>query len=175
MNKVKLYIATSLDGYIADTSGNVNFLDTFEPTQDAIDAYNSFYNSIGTVIMGNSTYKQVITDLSPNLWPYENCTTYVYTNTKKENINNIIFTNENPTQLINTIKSSSSEDIWLLGGSQIVQTFLEHNLIDEYIITIVPVILGNGIKLFNPSIFSTSLKLVSSKNIGEFVELTYSK
>ena len=82
MKKVVLYIAMSLDGYIADKEGKVDWLKGQNAKEENIDTYSSFIKEVDTVIMGRNTYKQIITELSPNQWIYHDLTTYVITHRK---------------------------------------------------------------------------------------------
>ncbi len=176
MRKVILYIATSIDGFISDENGSVDFLHQFSPSPNLEKLYTDFYSNIDTVIMGNNTYQQIITELSPNEWVYPNAKTYVYSSKEIGNgVNDTItFTKEDPNELINTLKAdTTSKNIWLLGGASIIKSFLENNLIDEYIISIAPVILSNGIKLFDNIGDMPKLHLKNTNVADNFVELTY--
>ncbi len=69
--KVKLYIAVSLDGYIADIHGGVEWLDNCQLPDYISSDYDNFIQTVDTIIMGKTTYTQVIEELSPNAWPYK--------------------------------------------------------------------------------------------------------
>ncbi|HBE9347793.1 TPA: dihydrofolate reductase [Clostridioides difficile] len=178
MRKVVLYIATSLDGYIAEENGSVSFLDeissAFKNEQE--DDYNTFYDTIDTIIMGNSTYVQIANELSPNEWYYKGKECYVYSNTINEVTENVKYTNLEPKKLIEQIgKDKEKKDIWIVGGGDIVKLFMKDNLIDDYYIYILPIILGRGISLFKSGIDKTNLNFKKASNIGELVKLEYSK
>ena len=79
MRKTILYIAMSLDGYIADKNGSVDWLTGQGTDEENVDTYSEFVKDIDTVVMGWNTYAQVITELSPGKWPYENLTSYIIT------------------------------------------------------------------------------------------------
>lgn len=76
MRSVILYIAMSLDGYIADREGGVDWLAGQEPGQDMPDSYNTLLERIDTVLLGWNTYHQLTTQLSPEQWPYEGLDCY---------------------------------------------------------------------------------------------------
>ncbi len=84
MPKVKLYIAQSQDGFIADKDGNIDFLNKFPMTDDAEKRYEDFLVDIDVIIMASNTYKQIVNELSPDSWPYVGKKTYVFSNTLKE-------------------------------------------------------------------------------------------
>lgn len=167
MAKIFLYIATSLDGYIADINGNIDWLTKFNFNNEIQIFYDKFYSNISTVIMGNKTYQQIINELSPNFWPYEEKDTFVFTTniTKNNNKNNIFFLNKDIIKEVNKIKQNSKKDIWVVGGSEIVNFLLKENLIDEIIITIIPTLLGNGIPLFKSN--NKNLILTNCNNMGD--------
>ena len=71
MRSIILYIAMSLDGYIADREGGVDWLAGQEPGQDMPDSYSTLLERIDTVLLGWNTYHQLTTQLSPEQWPYE--------------------------------------------------------------------------------------------------------
>ena len=97
MKKISLFIAMSLDGYIADSKGGINWL-SGQGNDDSIDAYSEFVRYIDTVIMGWNTYHQIITELSPDEWVYKDFTTYVVTHKPKTSSEKIRFTNECPVE-----------------------------------------------------------------------------
>ncbi len=168
--KIILYIAISLDGYIADENGNVDWLEQYANIEDT--DYEEFYKTIDTVIMGRKTYDQV---LSFGKYPYQNVKSYVYSNTKIGFDENVEFTNTLPKELVRTLKKQSGKHIWLIGGADLIHHFIENNLIDEYQITILPVILGRGIPLFKSGNHRIGLELLSKKNVKDAVTLIYKK
>lgn len=177
MPKTILYISMSLDGYLADISGKVDFLqgDNSDPLN--LGTYDDFFNSIETIILGYKTYNQIITEISPNNWVYSGKKTYVLTNDisdLEKSTNEIIFTTVTPENLIKSLRNTSKGDIWIAGGANLANTFIELNEIDQFNIAIIPVILGNGIKLFNFHENKTKLKLLSTKTYNGIVELIYS-
>lgn len=103
MKKVRLFIAMSLDGYIADRAGNVNWL-TGQGEDDTVDAYSEFVKDIDTVVMGWNTYHQIITELSPDEWVYNDFKTYVVTHNKRTSSDKICFADESPVALVKRLK-----------------------------------------------------------------------
>jgi dihydrofolate reductase len=148
MCKTTLYIATTLDGKIARKDGSLDWLNAL-PNPNQIDhGYGEFLNSIGTTIMGRNTYEEIIgfgVD-----WPYIGKTSYVVTTNKdfKPSTPETLATSENLTDLINELKKKSEKDIWLIGGGQLIAAFLEKDLLDRMILTLIPNTLGEGIPLF---------------------------
>ena len=147
MPLVILYIATSLDGFIADRDGGVGWLDDIHPSEaDGDYGYVEFYDSVGALIMGRATYDQV---LDFGAWPYPGKPTFVFTsNPPNGDHPNVEFVSGNPKAFVEGLKARPEQDIWLVGGGKLIASFREQGLIDRYIITIIPVLLGEGIPLF---------------------------
>ncbi len=174
-NKLILYIAMSLDGYIAEKDGNVRFLEE-TPSPSPYLAYEEFYHSMQAIILGGKTYRQIKNDLSPDKWPYEGMPCYVCTRQQHPYDPNVQFTSLQPgQQVLDLISKKHSGNIWLMGGGEIVRCFMRENLIDTYYIYVMPTVLGDGIPLFPAGFPKTNLQLESCKNIGEIVELIYRK
>jgi dihydrofolate reductase len=147
MNKIILYIATSLDGFIADINGGVDWLP--HPKDDAeIEAvgYKDLMERIDTILMGSRSYKQI---LSFGDWGWPDKHTYVFTSQQLETDKPYIsITHDSPLEFMASLKERKSDkDIWLLGGAELAQSFAQESLIDEIILTIVPQALGTGIPL----------------------------
>lgn len=173
--KVKLYIAMSLDGYIADDQGLVDWISGDGSQANHAGTYEEFIKEIDSVIMGYNTYHQVRYDLSPDVWAYEGKETYVLTSKKIDDRDAIFFVNESLETLIDTIKDKRyKHDIWICGGASIVKQAIQKDLIDEYRIAIIPTVLSSGIPLFQ-SEQKHDLKLIATQNYNGIVEITYER
>ncbi len=175
MRKVILYIAMSLDGYIAEKNGDVGWINGDGSEPNAIGSYPKFYESIDTVVMGWNTYNQITTELSPNNWPYEGRKSYIITNREKENEPEIVFVNEHLIELIEKLKKQSGKNIWICGGASIAQQLIKANMIDEFCFSIIPTILGEGIRLLPELQDELQIKLVKTENYNGIVDLVYEK
>ncbi len=153
MRKIKLYIATSLDGYIADIDGGLDWLTNFPNPEISDYGYSDFYNTVETLVMGGSTYQSIVDMDIP--WPYAEKHTYVISRTKKAVSNTVEVVNENIISETLKWKSTNGKDIWLVGGGEMVSLFLNNNLVDAMEITVIPTFLGKGIPLF-PTVKKTS-------------------
>ena len=172
MNKAVLYIAMTLDGFIADSNGSVDFLNEYVDNPEIGNHYFKFINSISDVIMGKNTYKQVIDELSDE-WPYDDKISHIFSKSlSKENTSNINFTDEELKSYVNELKSKSKKDIFVVGGASLVNQMINDDLIDQMVITIVPKLLGSGIKLFDTDEVK-SFKLIKTKKISDLMYLTY--
>lgn len=148
MKKIKLYIATSLDGFIARPDGALDwFPDLLKGSKDR-HGFRELMNSIDIIVMSSKTYHEII-GLNVD-WPYKTKTTYVisHQNTNLNENDNVIFITEKIVENIIELKKGNGNDIWLVGGGQLITLFLNHDLIDEMQISYIPVILGEGIPLF---------------------------
>ena len=135
MRNIILYIATSLDGYLAREDGALDWLP--QPTEDDM-GYADFYDTIDTVVIGRTTYEQITQELSPDVWAYEGKTSYVATSKTLTPDPNVSFINGDIATFISNLKNAPGKDIWLVGGGKLIDAFVRANLIDKYIITIIP-------------------------------------
>ena len=113
MRETVLFIAMSLDGFIADCNGGVGWLHGQGSDSENVDVYSEFVKGIDTVLMGWNTYYQVTTELSPTEWIYRDFTTYVFTHREIDSTEQICFVNENPVSLLEMLKSKDGKNIWI--------------------------------------------------------------
>lgn len=164
----------SLDGYIADRNGGVDWLKG-QSNEDTMDTYSDFVKNIDTVLMGWNTYHQIVTELSPDRWVYENFTTYVFTHSKHTSSEQIRFTDDNPVELLQKLKKEEGKDIWVCGGANLVQQLLREDLIDQYYISVIPTLLGSGIRLFEKAGSEIQLRLIKTQTYNGITDLVYSR
>lgn len=145
--KVILYIAQSLDGYIARSNHKLDWLPQ-SMASNMESFYQNFSQKIDTVLMGRQTYEQITTVLSPNEWLYTHYHSYIWTHGSYSSTKNITFTDDDIVEFVSKLKTQEGKDIWVLGGAHLAHPLIKEGLIDDYMITIVPVILGEGISLF---------------------------
>ena len=176
MKKIKLYIATSLDGYIARPDGSLDWLNALPNPEQSDFGYHEFYDTIDTVVMGRVTYEEILGFDVP--WPYANCQAYVVTSHTDYEI-----TTENTSVLsidqirdAKTMIQTGEKDVWIVGGGQLITACLNYAMIDEMIISIIPIILGEGIQLFPNHPKETKLTLIKHEAYSNgLVNLTYQK
>lgn len=172
MRKVKLYIATSVDGYIARENGDVSWLDEFEVIENEDFEYQALYDSIDTTLMGNNTYKEVIGFGIP--FPYPDKQNFVFSRSKSGKDENVTFINDDIASFTKELKQQPGKDIWLIGGGEVNTIMMNNNLVDEIIITITPIVLGKGIPLFAKGQNQNKLKLIKSRSYPNgFIQLNY--
>ena len=177
MPEVVLYVACSLDGYIARPDGAVDWLDEIAqpPNGEEEDyGYAEFIARVGTVLMGRVTYEQVLSFGVD--YPYPGTSGYVFSRTRAgEQDANVRFVDgADLTGLVGQLKADSDRNIWLIGGGKLVQEFVRLDLIDRIELFILPVILGEGIPLFPPVTPQRNLTLENSRSFETgMVQLTY--
>lgn len=147
--KNSVFIATSLDGYIADKNGGIDFLDS-NPEINTIDTgYESFTSNIDAFVFGRTTFETVCNfDIE---WPYQK-PVFVISKTLTEIPNKCIdkkvkLLNASLTSILNEIHRQGFFRLYIDGG-KLIQSFLAEDLIDEMIITVIPILLGSGSPLF---------------------------
>lgn len=174
MRKIKLYIAVSLDGYIATPDGGVEWLNQFQISKNEDYGYKEIYQSIDTILMGGRTYRDIVGFGCE--WPYKDKTTYIVS---RNNVNltpaeQVYFITDHVTDNVNKLKELTGKDIWLVGGGELVSMLLDANLIDEMHLCYLPIVLGQGISLFPNKPKETIWKLVSSKSfLSGVISITY--
>lgn len=162
----------SLDGFLADQDDNLDFLTPFQATGEDY-GYTAFTKNVDTYIVGKKTY-DVVMGLTGGEFPQKDqydC--YIITRQEIEGEKNLTFYNRDISTLINTLKSKEGKDIYCDGGGQIVQLLMEQQLIDEYIIHIVPTILGEGKRLFKGNVPPQDIMLVESKSYSSGMVLVH--
>ncbi len=175
MRSIRLYIATSLDGYIARPDGSVDWLESF-PNPDQNDyGYQAFLNEVDTTLMGRATYQEILN--FGIAFPYADKVNYVFTRqTGLPDTEFVQFVSTDVVPFIQQLKKTSGKDIWLIGGGQLNTLLLQHDLLDEMIITIVPLALGKGIPLFAPSTLEKQMVLTENQTFKSgFVQLIYQR
>jgi dihydrofolate reductase len=169
--KVILYIATSLDGYIAKPNDDLSFLSIVEHEGEDY-GYSEFIGSVDTVILGRKTYDWVMSQVSE--FPHADKKAYVITRTPRPDIGNTNFYSGDLKSLVLKLKSENGKNIFIDGGAEIVNLLLKDDLIDELIISIIPILVGSGTKLFNDDRPEIKLQLISTKQYEKgLVQLYY--
>ncbi|NQT58903.1 MAG: dihydrofolate reductase [Bacteroidetes bacterium] len=175
-HRVSVFISTSLDGFIARTGGELDWLDAANATvpegEDC--GFQAFFESVDVLIMGRKTYEKV---LQFDTWGYGNkCVIVLSRNTVEipaELAPKVTHSSEFPKELCERLSKEGAKRLYIDGGVTI-QRFLAEGLIDDLTITIIPVILGSGIPLFGKLEKDISLTTIAAKTYDfGFVQLTY--
>jgi dihydrofolate reductase len=158
--KLILYIATSLDGYIAAPNDDLSFLDAVAKEGEDY-GYGEFIQTIDTVIIGRKTYDWIMAHVPE--FVHADKDTYVITRTPREQIGNTRFYTGDMKELVARLKSEEGKNIFVDGGAEVVNALLLDNLIDEFVISVIPVLLGAGVRLFKDGCGQQGLELVDVK------------
>ncbi|WP_335965146.1 dihydrofolate reductase family protein [Galbibacter sp. PAP.153] len=147
MRKISLFIATSLDGYIAKPNDDLNFLKLVEKEGEDY-GYTQFTDTIDTLIVGRKTYDYVLKEIGPSHYDNGQRDVYVITRTQKPKAGRTTFYTGSLTDLVQQLKAENGKGIYCDGGAEVINELLKNDLIDTFIISVIPVLLGNGTRLF---------------------------
>lgn len=162
MRKLSLFIATSLDGYIAKPNDDLSFLKIVEKEGEDY-GYAEFTADIDTIILGRKTYDWVLREIGTSHYDNGERNVYVITKTERPGIGKTKFYTGNLADLVQQLKSEKGKNIYCDGGAEIVNELSKSDLIDEFIISIVPILVGNGTRLYKDGRPEQELELVNSK------------
>ncbi|MBD3630325.1 dihydrofolate reductase family protein [Cyclobacterium sp.] len=175
MRKLFLFIATSLDGYIAKPNNDLGFLKMVEKEGEDY-GYEAFIANMDTIILGRKTYDYVLQHIGASHYDNGQHEVYVITRTEKPSVGKTNFYTGKLAELVHQLKSENGKNIYCDGGSEVIHELLQHDLIDEYIISIIPVLLGSGTKLFQDDRPEQELTLVKAKSFETgLVQLHYQR
>lgn len=168
--KLYLYIAMSLDGYIAKADDNIDFLTMVErPNEDY--GYHDFLQNIDTVIWGRKTFDKVLTIGEQYL--HRDKKVYVISKSRTGTHGHVVF-HSDVVQLVNELKQQEGKTIYCDGGAEIVTELLRHKLFDRIIVSVIPHLLGDGIRLFKDGRPEQYLQFKQSLNFPSgLVQLWY--
>jgi len=162
MRKLALFIATSLDGYIAKPNDDLSFLKLVEKEGEDY-GYAEFTANIDTILLGRKTYDYVLKVIGTSHYDNGQQEVYVMTRTARPGVGKTTFYTGNLTELVQRLKSEPGKNIYCDGGAEIVNELLQYDLIDEMIISVLPVLLGKGTRLFKDNRPEQQLELVCAK------------
>jgi len=169
MRDIVLYTATSLDGFIARKNGRVDWLFT-----DYDYGYFDFLETVDTTLMGGKTYRQILTFGD---FPYQSKANYVFTKKHKNTDNkNVTIISKEVIPFVKDLKGQKGKAIWLIGGGQINTLLLNAGLINKLILSIHPIVLGDGIRLFKDIPKETSWKVRKTQSfLSGLIQIHYTQ
>jgi dihydrofolate reductase len=175
MRKISLFIATSLDGYIAKPNNDLSFLKHVEKEGEDY-GYSEFTDTIDTFIIGRKTYDYVLQEIGSAFYDNGQRDVYVITRTHRPSIGRTTFFTGKIPDLIEQLKSKEGKNIYCDGGAEVINELLKYDLIDEFIISVIPVLLGDGTRLFNDGRPEQLLEFVKAKSFETgLVQLNYKR
>ena len=176
------YVASSLDGFIAEADDTLGWLLDYEGSSEVAGAeplegsYERWYEGVGALVMGSATYEFVLAEIES--WPYENEPTWVLSSRELPVPSgaDVRVVNTPVAELFPELKAAAGErDLWVVGGGNVASQFAGEGLLDELILTVVPVVLGEGKPLFDERLPGAPLELTATRPYSNgMVELRYS-
>jgi len=170
--KIIVYIATSADGFIARKDGAVDWLDRPQPKGEDY-GMAKFYKSIDTVLYGRKTYDTAVKFVAQGLEipTDKRIRNYVFSRRRapKKVLPGFAFVNEPIKKFAQRLRSENGKDIWMMGGGALIASFLDAGELDEFIIHVIPIFIGEGIPLIAPRHRTVPLKLLSTKKYADGV------
>ncbi|WP_368041521.1 dihydrofolate reductase family protein [Bittarella massiliensis (ex Durand et al. 2017)] len=173
--RVVLYIGMSLDGYIADWTGGVGWMEGDGSQPGSEGSYPEFYRGVGAVVMGGRTYRQIVEELSPGRWPYPGKDCFVLTRRPPAKRGEATFVDEPPARLIQRLRRQGEGDIWVCGGAEVARQLVAADCVDRYHLSVLPVLLGEGCSLFEGLGVERRLRLVSTGRYNGIADLVYER
>lgn len=175
MRKISLFIAASLDGYIAKPNDDLSFLKLVEKEGEDY-GYKEFTDTIDTLIIGRKTYDYVLKEIGSSHYDNGQRDVYVITRTERPKAGRTTFYSGSLAELVKQLKSENGKNIYCDGGSEIINELLKDDLIDEFIISVIPILLGNGKRLFKEGIPEQKLEFITVKTFDTgLIQLHYKR
>lgn len=172
--RTQYYAAASLDGYIADGDGRLDWLFQFDDAEGVKEHYGRFMSQVGALVMGARTYDFVLAQ--GGAWPYASLPTWVFTHRERPVPPgaDVRFTSDDVRAVhARMVEEARGRNLWMVGGGHLAAQFLAHGLLDELHLGIAPVFLGGGAPVL-PASVRAPLVLAGVKHFGKgFVELRY--
>jgi dihydrofolate reductase len=162
MRRLSLFIAMSLDGYIAKPNDDLSFLKSVEKEGEDY-GYSEFTDTIDTLIVGRKTYDYVLREIGPSHYDNGQRDVYVITKTERPQTGRTTFYTGGITKLVQRLKSEKGKNIYCDGGAEVVNELLKNDLIDDFIISVIPILVGNGTRLFKDGRPEQILEFITAK------------
>jgi len=164
--KFIVYVAVSADGFIARRDGSVDWLNRPHPKGNY--GIGGFYRSIDTCVMGRNTYDQAVRFGMRD--GYAGKKNYVFSRRLAMTPSpRVIIANDDVIHFARQLRAEKGKDVWLVGGAELVASFLDAGQVDEFILHVIPILIGEGIPLVSPHHRETRLKLLGSKKFPDGV------
>ena len=169
--KITYYVASSLDGYIAKTDGDVSWLDSLDISM-ADTGYEEFYATVDGIVMGRKTYEMIVTF---GKWPYGDKPTWVCSSKTVIPMKGCnLQMGNSPEEVYKAATKINITHLWLVGGGSLASSLITDRLLTHFYLSLMPIILGDGIKLFShiPLTIKTTIDNEKAHKSG-MVQLDY--
>lgn len=165
MRKVILYIAMSLDGYITDQHGRIDWLHGDNPTDEKTESYHHLLKHVDSVIMSETAFRMIEEKIN-QYWIRQGLKIYVLSSLTQLSSDHVIVTSEDICSLVQK-KQDSGKDIWICGGQQLITPLIQANMI--------PTLIGKGTRLFEDFDQEKRLSLIKTYVYNGIVDIEYQK
>lgn len=180
MAAFQYYVASTIDGFIATADDDLGWLLQFDDAGEGSDSvnasYNSFFAGVGCLAMGGTTYRWLLKNM-PDPWPYPDMPCWVFTHREYSAPKgaDITFVRGPAAEFADDLMTAAAgKNVWLMGGGDLVSQFADAGFLDELIVSVIPVVLGDGKRLLPVKGPTAPLELVSARTVaGSIVELHY--
>ena len=176
MPSIQYFVAASLDGFIATSTDDLGWLLQFDGFEGGADSYNDFMAAVGCIVMGGETYAWLM-EHEPGTWPYSGTPCYVFTHHEHRAPDgaDITFVRGDVREFIADFRQAARDrNTWVVGGGNLAAQFADAGLLDEIILSVIPVVLGEGKRLLPMKGPTPPLELTASRTLGRgIVELRY--
>lgn len=176
--------ATSLDGFLADADGSLDWLFAVEGGEESLGSLSAFVEGVGVLVQGSTTYEWVVSHEalmeSPEKWQefYGSRATYVFSSRSSLPLvpgADIRVVSGSVAGVADVLRAAAAgKDVWIMGGGDLAGQFFDAGLLDEVMLSVASVTLGSGAPLLPRRIESSTLRLESVRQVGQFVDLRYS-
>jgi dihydrofolate reductase len=186
LSRSQYYCAASLDGYIAEADDTLEWLMKYEGSFEGAGAepmkgsYDRFYDGVGALVMGSATYEFILAhEAGGGEWPYKGKPTWILTSRDLPRLEgdgvDIRFAATAVRDLYDELTEAAGErDLWVVGGGNVASQFADEGMLDEVIVTVVPVVLGEGKPLFDRRVPGGAMQLKRTRTFDTgMVELRY--
>lgn len=176
MPRIQYFVAASLDGFIATPTDDLGWLLQFDGFEGGKESYETFMADVGCIVMGGGTYAWLL-EHEPGKWPYPDMPSYVFTRHEYTAPagSDITFVRGEVTEFLADFeRDAGGKNIWVVGGGNLAAQFASVGLLDELILSVIPVVLGDGKRLLPLAGPTPPLELAASRTMGRgIVELRY--
>lgn len=176
MSRIQYFVAASIDGFIATAKDDLAWLLAFDGFEGGKESYETFMAGVGCIVMGGETFSWLM-EHEPGNWPYSSTPCYVFT--RHEHVapagTNITFVRGPVQEFIQDFNDNAGGmNVWVVGGGNLAAQFADAGLLDELILSVIPVVVGEGKRLLPLDGPTTPLELTASRTLGRgIVELRY--
>ncbi|QCB97771.1 dihydrofolate reductase [Arthrobacter sp. PAMC25564] len=168
MSSLQYFVASSLDGFIATADDRLEWLLEFDGFAGGKESYDAFMADVGCIVMGGETYAWLL-EHEPGNWPYPATPCWVFTHHELPAPPgaDITFVRGPVGEFVGDLKeAAAARNVWIVGGGVLAAQFADAGLLDELIVSIIPVVLGSGKQVLPVQAPTPPLELISSRTMG---------